>query len=212
MRERSANNPIRALKTHKHPPISLLASDDNVLWGAEMKRRRDWNPPIQSIAVIKFRAGSEISPLCFIAQKTLAPILGRETLIRPLLITVIGHRASRECRWPIAVNLLSVPLLLLLHPRTIKILLGIFCKRLPVKCCFVLRTSPWLTRAVYSCKVGNFLKSALKWKKNPFQMSTFCLAASAGRFLHGFHSANSRTECWRGEVLLNSRARSLLME
>lgn len=36
----------------------------------------------------------------------------RDDLIRPLLIKVIGHSASQECNWPIAVNLLSLSLLL----------------------------------------------------------------------------------------------------
>lgn len=55
---------------------------------------------------------SNIYLLFYYTKNITANVWKRDYLIRPLLITVIGHSASQECKWPIAFNLLSSSLLL----------------------------------------------------------------------------------------------------
>lgn len=133
------------------PPSVRLQAMIVFLWEALTIRRQNWNLPVQSAAVIKFRAEREKKKTHLLSvllqQKTLVAILGRETLIRPLLITVIGHRASQECEWPIAVNLLSPPPPS--PPLTIKTLLGIFSKTSPVENLFWVHARSWLNSCLF---------------------------------------------------------------
>lgn len=98
---------------HKHTPISLNAKNNNVLWEALAISPQHRFTNMDNIGVIKIRERTSNIYLQFYHTEN---ITGngweRGDLIRPLLIKVIGHSASQECNWPIAVNLLSLSLLL----------------------------------------------------------------------------------------------------
>lgn len=102
-------------------------------------------------------------------------------LIRPLLITVIGHYASQECNWPIAVNPQS--LFVLLSPQ----LLIYWWTQFPFSSweefSLVLNKGLIISDCLFM-QGGLVLKRTLNWYL--LQAHTFCFAVSTTKYLTGY--------------------------